>query len=714
MRFGPTSLQVSSVLAKGLRHPKLRSDLRISEQTVAGETSYVVKISETSSYNRYGATEFELLKMCDGTRTHAEIAQAMTERHPDEPLTEAEVLEFIDSIEPAMWEQSLGEKNLAVLERIRDERKSRIDQSSVFYISFKAWDPDKVLTKLDPYLGWMFTRGFVLFSIGIFVVTLYALSGDWTRIQHDTAAFYSFANKTSYDIWAFWLLLFLLSAIHELGHGLTCKHFGGEVHQMGLLLIYFTPAFFTDTTDIVLFPRTAHRQWVIFAGLWVEIVVCCFSGLTWHFSAAGSLLNDLAYKMMLLSGVQSVLLNLNPLIKADGYYALSQFLNVDNLREESFSYLRAWVRKYLLRHDMDLPAASRRHARIFLTFGSLAILYSVTLVLIFLVFFKNVLVSKFGNWGYLLTALVVYYFSRKGLQKALPAVRAWLREKKENYMAWKMSRRQQAGALVVALLLLVPPVPSNVSTDMILEPGKDARVRAEVTGKIRKVLVRQGDLVEAGQVLAVLENPGIEATAQVLAQQLALASSNVRRDLDRSDFDKAAQAAQERTRLQRQLAVAQNNVALEDIRAPFSGVVTTVEVEERVGESLAAGGEFCQVVDRSRMKARILVRDWELEDVHPGAPAKVKVVPFPYRTYAGRVEQILPAAALDRPVAQPQKLEHLGQELTNYFAVTMEFPNPDGSLREGMTGTAKISGRNYPLAWQAGRAAWRWVRSQVW
>ena len=127
MRFGPTSLQVSSVLAKGLRRPKLRGDLRISEQTIAGEKSYVVKNRETNAYNRYGASEYELLTLCDGTRTPAEIAQEITLHDPEQPLEETEVLEFLDSIDSAMWERSLGEKNLAVLERIRDERKSRLD-----------------------------------------------------------------------------------------------------------------------------------------------------------------------------------------------------------------------------------------------------------------------------------------------------------------------------------------------------------------------------------------------------------------------------------------------------------------------------------------------------------------------------------------------------------------------------------------------------------
>jgi hypothetical protein len=397
MRFGPTSLQVSSVLAKGLKRPKLRTDLRISEQVVAGETSYVIKNRESNSYNRYGVTEYRLLSLCDGTRTPAEIAQAISEDNPESPTSESEVLEFLDSVDADMWERSIGEKNLAVLERIRDERKGRIDQSSVLYISFKAWNPDKTLTKLDKYLGWMFTKGFVIFSLFVFVVAVYLLAGDWNRVQQDTSALYDFANKSAYDIWIFWVLLLGLGAIHEFGHGLTCKHYGGDVHQMGFLLIYFTPAFFTDTTDILLFKTGTPRQWVIFAGIWIELVICGLAALVWHFTAPGSLVNDFFYKMMLLSGIQGAVLNLNPLIKADGYYALSQFLNIDNLREEAFEFLRAWMQKYVLRHDIDLPPASKRQRRIFFLFGVSAIVYSTSLLILVLLFVKNVLVSRLGD-----------------------------------------------------------------------------------------------------------------------------------------------------------------------------------------------------------------------------------------------------------------------------------------------------------------------------
>jgi putative peptide zinc metalloprotease protein len=715
MRFGPTSLQVSSVLAKGLKRPKLRTDLRISEQTVAGEISYVIKNRETNSYNRYGVTEYQLLSLCDGTRTAAEIAQSMCEKDPESQMTEADVLEFLDSVEVDMWERSIGEKNLAVLERIRDERKGRVEQSSVLYMSFKAWDPDKTLEKLDRYLWWMFTNGFVIFSLFIFVVALYLLASDWNRVQQDTSALYNFANKSAYDIWIFWILLLGLGAIHEFGHGLTCKHYGGEVHQMGFLLIYFTPAFFTDTTDILLFQTGTPRQWVIFAGIWIELVICGLAAVVWHFTAPGSLVNDFFYKMMLLSGIQGALVNLNPLVKCDGYYALSQFLNIDNLREESFAFLRAWTQKYILRHDMDLPPSSRRERRVFFLFGISAIIYSASLLILMLLFAKNVLVSKLGDeWGYLATLGLIYFFARKSLQKALPAARAWIRDKREKYMAWKMTRTQQAWALGLIVLFLLPPFSSKVTTDLVLEPGKDARIRALVDGRIQKVFVREGDQVKAGQLLAVLENPDVNADVQSLRHKLAIASSNLRVNQDRSDLGQAAQAVTDRKRLQQEMSIGQKRAQELEIRAPIDGTVVTPNVDQRIGEYLSAGDGFARVADRSTMKARILVQDRDVQDVQPGAPTKVKVLPYPFRTYSGHIDRILPAAALDYPVAQTEKLQRLGQDLTNYLAVEMEIPNPDGSLQEGMTGKAKISGDRHSLAVQAGQGIWRWLRSQFW
>jgi putative peptide zinc metalloprotease protein len=714
MRFGPSSLRVSRVLAKGLHRPKLRSDLRISKQSMGGEISYVVKVAETSSYRRYGEYEFALLSACDGTRTPSELAAFMSEQHPDQPVEESDVLEFLDGIEPEVWERSAGEKNLAVLERLRDERKSRLDQSSLLYITFKAWDPDKTLAKLDPWLSWMYTRGFVVFSAGLFILTLSILSHDWSRIAHDTRDLWNFSNKSAYDLWLFWILMLVLGGIHEFGHGLTCKHYGGDVHQMGFMLIYLTPAFFTDTTDILLMDRVAPRQWTIFAGIWVEMVVCGVSTLIWYFTLPGSFANDVSYKMMLLSGISGALLNLNPLIKADGYYALSQHLQVDNLREDAFAYLKACFLKHILRRDMELPAASRRHRRIFLMFSLAAITYSTTLILFVLLWAKNMCVNKFGLWGYVVFAGIIYFFMRKKIRKALPALRQWYAKRKEDLMAWRFTRRQTIGFAAVVLLVSLPPVPSKVSSSFVLEPTQQADVRATVPGTVGQVLIQQGDEVHSGQILAELDNPALKASVTIAAEQFALAQARLRAAEAAANPSAIAAASQETKKLEEDLQVARQKSSQLEIRAPIDGIVTTPELPETVGMYLKEGQAFCHISERSEMRARILVRDWELEDVHIAAPISLKVDAYPMRTFSGRVERILPAAASELPVSNPVKLVRNGQELTNYMTVTADFPNPGGSLREGMTGTAKIFGAPRPLAWQWGRETWRWVRSQIW
>jgi putative peptide zinc metalloprotease protein len=330
-------------------------------------------------------------------------------------------------------------------------------------------------------------------------------------------------------------------------------------------------------------------------------------------------------------------------------------------------------------------------------------------------FVRNIFASMFGeSWGFFLTLVVAYLFLRKRIQKIWPALRARWKQEKERFMAWKMTRMQQLGIAAVVLLLTVPPFSVKVSTDFVLEPGQRAEVRATVPGRVAEVRVHEGDRVAGGATLAVLRNPELESHATILEQQLQLAEGDLRAATMRSDSEGVARAGHERERLEAELAVARTRLAALVLRAPFTGIVTTPQIEQRVGEALQEGADFLRLANRDQMRARILVRDHELEDVHADATARLKVNAFPFRTYAGRVQQILPAAASDRPIADPEKMERYGQELTNFFAVVLEFPNSDGSLREGMTGTARISGKSYPLAWKAGRAAWRWLRSQVW
>ena len=136
MRLGSTTLQAQGAIARALRRPKLRQDLQISEQVVRGETSYVIKVPHLFKYARYGPLEFSVLKYADGTRTTEKIAEAVNAEAGPNTLSEGDVADFLESTEPDLWEEGTGKKNLAILEKIREERRERVNTASVLYIHF--------------------------------------------------------------------------------------------------------------------------------------------------------------------------------------------------------------------------------------------------------------------------------------------------------------------------------------------------------------------------------------------------------------------------------------------------------------------------------------------------------------------------------------------------------------------------------------------------
>ena len=713
MRFGPTSIQLSGVVAKGLRRPKLRTDLKVGKQTFAGETSFVVKVPETDSFSRLGELDWELLSLCDGNRTPGEVAQALNERYSDQNFSEQDVIAYLEGVDPNFWERGVAEKNLCLLERIRDERRERVNHASLLYIYFSAFDPDRVLKRLDRYLGWMFTPQFVLFSLLLFALAGAIVARDFARISQEAFVVSSLHGKSAHDLLVLWLIMFLIVGPHEFAHGLACKHFGGEVHHMGFMLLYFSPSFYTDCTDMHVFEKTSQRIWTIIAGIWVTLLQSCLALYIWAVSPPGSMISDFTYKFALFAGVIGFF-QLNPLLKIDGYYVLSQYLQIDNLREQSFAYAVAWLRRVLLRQAIELPPATRREARIYLGYGFSAGLYSLMIVFVFLGFVDNAFTGWLGAGGRLATVGLMCFMFRKRLRHLWEAAPGHWRNLKEMFMRWRMTWWQQAVGAAALLVLFVPPSAVKTTSEFLLEPQRRLEVKAPVPGLIRAVYVREGDFVSAQSVLAALDNPDIEAQAKVLAARLGLAQNAQRAAQARSDFAASERYRQEIDRLEAEKAEAESKCAQLTLRAPFAGVVATPQVEQRVGEYLAAGEPFALLVNRQAMRARVLVRDRELEEVRAGAPVGLKLRSYPFTTFSGTISRIMPAASSERPLAEPGKVERKGQELTNFFEVVMEFPNPGGELKEGMTGTARISGSRYPLAWQAVRAGWRWAGSLIW
>lgn len=155
----------------------------------------------------------------------------------------------------------------------------------------------------------------------------------------------------------------------------ACKHFGGEVHEMGFMLLFFLPAFYANVNDAWSFPERRARLWVTAAGGWIELFVTAVLSIVWLVIAPDTLLGQLAVASMCIGGLANILVNLNPLMPLDGYFALGDWLEIANLRHRAAEYASVWMRRFLLREEITLPKVEAREGQILLAYGIGAWLY---------------------------------------------------------------------------------------------------------------------------------------------------------------------------------------------------------------------------------------------------------------------------------------------------------------------------------------------------
>jgi len=212
-------------------------------------------------------------------------------------------------------------------------------------------------------------------------------------------------------------VVFLVITAHEFAHGLTCKHFGGEVHELGFFLIYFQPALYCNVSDAWLFPEKSKRLWVGFAGPYFELFLWALATITWRVTDVETWVNYVAFIVVTSSGIKT-LFNFNPLIKLDGYYLLSDWLEIPNLRKKGFACLSDGIRKIFGARVPRFEQMRLRERRICLLYGLVAGVGSVWLL--------GYAVAKFGRSlldqnAPLALALSAWFIAVKNSQPFSPA-----------------------------------------------------------------------------------------------------------------------------------------------------------------------------------------------------------------------------------------------------------------------------------------------------
>jgi len=631
--------------------PRLRDDLVMVAQTYRGEDTYIVKDPTTHKYFRFSPIELFVMQHFTGDATADEVSASL--RAEGIPLSPSAAAGFARKLKQmGLIERSLQEMSVLQLERLRAERHRRRKRThytgSVLRMRWSAGDPDALFDRWKPYLEFFFRRPFVILSLLLFATYLLVFATHAGAILHGVAELYTLSFYTPANIVLFWGTAMVVIAIHELGHGVTCKHFGGQVHEMGAMLIYFEPAFFCNVNDAWTFPERSARLWVTAAGSWIQLVVAALAALVWLVVQHDTVVGRMAFFAIIIGGATTVLANANPLIPLDGYYALSDVLEITNLRQRAFAHVAWFLKRHVLRLAVPEPKADARERKILLLYGALSAVYIAVLLGVLAALVLGKVGRTFGAIGVAAVLLLLWAMLRDGIGRGWHAVLSAAREHRAFWRRRGVRRWLLLGGGAVLVLGFVVPWPINVPGRWVAAPEAEAALAPADSGIVVAVYAADGSRVHAGDPIVRLRNLGLDSAALVatrvadsLTGRLAAARAAGRSAEIARLEDAAAAAGVVRDGLERRIA----NLTL---RAPIDGVVLAPRLDERLGHPYAAGVPVARVAVLDSLELRIALQAAGASGVRAGAVARCISDAVPDHRVTARV---LDVSAMDAGTA---------------------------------------------------------------
>jgi putative peptide zinc metalloprotease protein len=680
------------------RYPRLDPGATFKEHVDDGERVMRVYLPSEQSMYRFPLANWALIQLFDGKRSYEEIAAVHLEQSGVEYSAE-EIREYASELEAGkFWYRTPQEKNILQLQKGSEERQKRVKVKSrygdISLIVFPAFNPDKFLTWLYARTRYFYTAWFTALTLAFFAFMAVITVSHWGEIGRDTLEFYNFSHKTWGDGVLFYLLAVVVLCCHEMGHAHACKHYGGRVPAMGFALIYLTPAFYTDTTEGLVQATRYQRLVISLAGVWAELMICAIATPIWWGTAPDTALHAAAYDVVLITGISSVLLNWNPLMKLDGYHMLCEIIGIADLKEASTVYVSSWVKRHIWRLPVEVPYVPRRRRLGFVVFALLSGAYSYSVLYLVAGFVGNVFRNFNPEWSFipeLLTAGLIFRSRIRTLESFMKFVYL---DKKDRVRAWFTPSRTAAVATVALVAFCLPVWHESVIGRFLLEPAHRAVVRAVTPGIVTAVYANEGNAVDAGVPLLQLRNVPLQS-------RLALSKANYQMATERANsavlhFGDFGAVLRQRDLLAVQNRALTAQAAKLDLASPISGTVVTPRMEDQVGSYVTEGAELAEVADLRAMRARIYISEYEMSKFQVGSKARIEIVGAIRKWSAEATGISMASSEIDPDLAD--RAQYKGLNPPHFYMVDLHIENADGQLKPGMTGLARLYGHRISAA----------------
>jgi putative peptide zinc metalloprotease protein len=397
---------------------------------------------------------------------------------------------------------------------------------------------------------------------------------------------------------------------------------------------------------------------------------------------------------MLITGIAAAVLNWNPLIKLDGYYMLCEILGIVDLKEASTAYVSGWIKRHFWGLPVEVPYVPKKRRLGYVVYALLSGLYSYTVLYIVARFVGNVFRNFNPEWSFIPELATAGLIFRSRIRLLVNFMKFVYLDKKDRVRAWFTPWRSLAVAVGIGLLLLIPWRHEAVVGRFILEPYTRSIVRAEVPGFVTDVYAEEGKPVAAGALLVRLRN-------LPLRSKLARSESEYRVASERAvsaslRYDNFGAAMKEEENLARQTSLLTTRAGELDLTSPISGVVLTPRVADRVGAYVTEGTELLEIADLNELRARIYVSEHDVYKLRVGSPARLQVEGIPKKWDARALAISARSTEIDPGLVDKTQFE--GLLPPNFYLADLMVANPQGVLKPGMAGTARIYGRRQSLA----------------
>lgn len=616
--------------------PQLRPHLRHFRHHYRGQPWYVLMDELCASHFRLPEQAYRFVSLLDGNRTVAEAYALLWQCDGSNTASHNDVINLLTQLHranllradiPLDKQQTSGQSNKVpsgFWQRLRNPLAQR----------FALLDPDRFLQSLLPWVKALFSPAGLV--VWLMVVIWAAVEAG----QHGSALAEHWATRFTdpVNLMSLWLIYPLVKVLHELAHGLATRLWGGEVHEMGIMLLVFMPLPYVDATASNSFVSKHRRMVVAGAGIMAELWLAAIALLAWMQLDAGWL-KDCCFNIAVIGSVSTLLFNGNPLLRFDGYYLLMDLLEIPNLASRANHYLAYLGKRYVLGfQSVDSPVHCDGERRWLLSYGISAGLYRLGLSLAIAIYVA-------GQFFIVGVVLALWMLIAVWILPGCKAARR-LFEQAQRQQQWVRLYTVLAVVLFsVYALLFIMPVTDSSYAEGVIKPPEQSIVRAATDGFISDVFIQDGQSVSRGQPLFELANDSLLAQQRQLLARFDEISARHQQAL-LHDRIAAEQHAGTKRLLQQQLAQLQRQITELRLLSPMQGMVSITTVQDLPGRYVRQGDPLAYVLDPQSIIATVVVNQADVEQVRRNTRrVEVKLANQPWETWPARIVREVPLAS---------------------------------------------------------------------